>query len=266
MSNDTAVDQLDPPIGEIEPQHTSRIFQWKAKSGVLSPPRVGAARGWGVWASFVACALITILATLGATSASASYRYVYRGQKFTTNTLSGSSRIWMIVIFDKPLLPDTTYGIKSQELRLIKITDGVDTIERHEGTLLDTSFIKTNDQGQISSWEIVELSGADRSFVDPGECCTINDPPLMYSVNHNGQTDASIQTNGVFGIGPSTGYGYNNLMPGTWTQIKPALPVAERFEAQSAIPEPRSWILLLAGLLGLGGLFRRERAVRFARS
>jgi hypothetical protein len=210
-----------------------------------------------------ACALFAafaILATVGAGSASAhAYRYVYRGRLFQKNELPGATNIRIVFLSAAPLAPSTTYGVASPIFREILMTDGVDTIERREGTFLDTSFIETNSAGQISSWSIIELAGVGRSFADPGQCCTINDPPLMYSIDFDGQTDATIQTNGFFGIGPNTGYAYNNLRPGVWLTGPPFSPAVAGFDARTGVPEPSDWALILTGFAGLGGIMRWRR-------
>jgi hypothetical protein len=61
------------------------------------------------------------------------------------------------------------------------ISDGVNTIGVGEGTFLSSSFIKTDSSGSIVNWVVVELLGADRTFVLGDLCCTIGDPPLMYT-------------------------------------------------------------------------------------
>ena len=72
----------------------------------------------------------------------------------------------------------------------------------------------------------------------------------MYTNNSMGATDASIEDNGFFGIGPNADYAYNNRTPGVW--------------ASFAVPEPSIWVAMLIGFFGLGAMMRRARNQRMA--
>jgi hypothetical protein len=121
------------------------------------------------------------------------------------------------------------------------MSDGVNTIPVGGGTFLSSSFITTNRAGDITAWAIDELIGAGRTFVLGDQCCTIGDPPFLSTYCCSGPTDASIQTNGFFGIGPRIDFAYNNGAAGVWT-----------------VPEPSTWAMLLLGFGGLGLLGYRQ--------
>jgi hypothetical protein len=191
--------------------------------------------------------LVVIYGTAAEESATADvYDYKYAGQPFQVNTLAGATNI--SVEFSSPTLlaPSTTYdlslsGIATTQFASLTISDGINTISPGDGTFLDSDFITTNSFGSISRWQIVELSGSGRSFAI-GQCCTINDPPFMYTYCCNAPTDASIWTNGFFGIGPKIDYAYNNCLPGVWTA------------SVAGVPELSVWAMLLIGFAGFAGL------------
>jgi hypothetical protein len=115
------------------------------------------------------------------------------------------------------------------------MSDGVHTIKKGKGTFLNSSFITTNDAGDITDWIIVVLIGARRTFVLGDQCCTTGDPSFLYTYCCSGPTDASIQTDGFFGIGPETGFAYNTGAAGVWT-VSISEPVAKGPTASRPAP------------------------------
>ena len=184
-----------------------------------------------------------ILCLAGSASANR-FEYTYTGRPFQVNRLPGATRVGVTFFAPTLLSPSTTYGVSSPEFASLSISDGVNNIKAGDGTLLSSDFIHTNASGHIVTWQIVELAGAGRVFA-AGQCCTINDPPLILTECCSGPTDASIQTNGFFGIGPNDDYAYNNRVKGIWKV--------------ASVPEPSSWAVLLAGLTGLGAAMRLRR-------
>jgi hypothetical protein len=132
------------------------------------------------------------------------------------------------------LSDNTTYDVTSPQFRDLVMSDGVNTISVGGGTINDASFVRTTATGYIGTWFIAELVGTNRTFA-VGACCTIGDPPVLYTFCCNFRSDASIQTNGFFGIGQETDFAYNNGAAGVWT-----------------VAEPSTWAMMLLGFAGLG--------------
>ena len=192
-------------------------------------------------------ALVAIALILTSSLANAAYKYTYTGQAFQTNTLENSTNISVNFYTDFLLSANTRYDYLSKPFEYLSMSDGVNVIAVGGGSLLSSSFIQTDNSGSISQWIISELIGAGRSFVSGEACCTINDPPFMYTYNSNGATDASIQTNGFFQSG-GTGYAYNNQLAGNW--------------AVTPVPEPETYAMMLMGIGMLGFMARRQRVIK----
>jgi hypothetical protein len=193
-------------------------------------------------------AIASLTFLCGASAHADIYEYSYTGQPFGIdgqNTLPGSTYLSMDFYSISPLLPSTYYDSSSLPFASISMSDGIEAIDPDDRSLLSSSFLETDASGNITAWEVVELVGADRTFVLGDECCTIDDPPVLMSINNNGATDAVILTNGFYGIGPRDDFAYNNGAPGVW--------------AYSLVPEPTGWAMMLVGFCGLGGLMRLRR-------
>jgi hypothetical protein len=179
----------------------------------------------------------------------ATYLYQYTGQPFGPafggqNTLPGSTNITVEFQMPSLLAASTEYDVGSAPFTTLTMFDGVDLITPGLGTYLSTSFIKTDSAGSIDDWAIVELLGANRTFQLGNVCCTIGDVPVMMTLPTR---DASIVTNGFFGIGPEIYFAYNNNAPGDWTV--------------SLVPEPSTWAMMILGFMGIGAMLRL-RSVR----
>jgi hypothetical protein len=191
--------------------------------------------------SIIVCVLSLLSTT--ANSSARIYTYVYEGRPFGidgANLLPGATHIFVMFSVSTLLSDNTNYDVTSPPFRDLVMSDGVNTTSVAGGTINDASFVRTTATGYIGTWFIAELIWVGRTF-SAGACCTIGDPPVLYTSCCNFPSDASIQTNGFFGIGPRTDFAYNNLAAGAWT-----------------VPEPSTWTMLLLGFGGLGFLGHRQ--------
>jgi hypothetical protein len=190
------------------------------------------------------------------------HTYVYSGQPFGVNgenTLLGATNISVEFEYSTYLEPSTEYRVSSPMFSTMTISDGINTISPGTGQFLGSSFIRTDAAGGIRNWFIVELIGFPRSFVLDDRCCTIDDPPFLYTIHSNGSTDASVQNNGAFGIGPREGFAYNNQAPGCWSVD--GLPLHCPSRPSASIPEPTAWMMMILGFFALGVVLRGRRCV-----
>jgi hypothetical protein len=208
--------------------------------------------------------VILIVCALGLTGlgpTAGAHTYTYAGEPFGTadngaNTLPGSTAISVSFSTSLVLAPLSSYDLASGIFTSMTISDGLDTIAPGDGTFLPSSFIDTDLSGNITSWVIAERIGSSSPFVLGDQCCTIGDPPVLLTYCCNGPTDATIQTEGFFGIGPNTGYAYNNRTPGIWSLDGVAEPQLGPFT--NSVPEPSAWWLMIVGF-GVSGVVLRSR-------
>jgi len=210
----------------------------------------------------------TLFAGGGLLSEASAHTYVYSGQSFGINgenTIAGATHVTVTFASSVLLSASTLYDVSTAPFASMSLSDGVDTIAVGGGSFLGSSFIKTDAAGDITTWFIAELQGAGRTFVGGNQCCTINDPPFIYTINNDGTTDASFQTNGFFGIGPREGFAFNNRAPGCWSVDGGAANCpASAPTPPTSVPEPASWALMLTGFLATGVALRRRRPTHIA--
>jgi hypothetical protein len=115
------------------------------------------------------------------TQDAAGFEYMYVGQPFTTNLIEDSTNISVDFFSSSLLKPSMVYNVSSPIFEDMTISDGIDTIIAGEGTFLSSSYIRTDRFGNVNGWIIVELIGADRTFTLGDVCCTIGDPPVLYT-------------------------------------------------------------------------------------
>jgi PEP-CTERM motif len=114
-------------------------------------------------------------------TSSSDFEYVYNGQPFTTNLILGATNISVDFLSSALLMPATNYDVSSPIFDAMTISDGVNTIAAGGGAFLGSSHIQTDNSGNIASWVIAELLGTGRTFVLGDQCCTIGDPPFLYT-------------------------------------------------------------------------------------
>jgi hypothetical protein len=112
---------------------------------------------------------------------SSDYEYIYDGNPFSRNLIPGATNISVDFLSSSLLEPSTRYNVSSPLFDTMTISDGANTIAVGGGTFLSSSYVQTDSSGNIDYWIIVELLGAGRTFVLGDECCTIGDPPFLYT-------------------------------------------------------------------------------------
>ena len=190
--------------------------------------------------------LVQSLAVITAVSlpciGNAAWLYEYTGNQFEDNRIPGSTFISLAFETASPLASGTTYTAPWWTPGTLRISDGASTFAEPNVTAYGSAspeagpLLRTDQSGSIDLWSIIVLAGANR-LLAPNFCCTVNDPPVMYTDNlqGGGSTDGSLQNNNFYG-GPRSGYSYNNLMPGDWSV------------SVTPVPEPAAWQFAIAGL------------------
>jgi PEP-CTERM motif len=112
-----------------------------------------------------------------------------------------------------------------------------------------TLTIGTNAAGQITAWNIAETLFASYPAF-PGE--NPHDFYCTWNISSNGGTDSI-----AFGADQDAGF-----CPGTTTVTSDSNLAGWTGQAVSAVPEPESYVLLSAGLIGLGVFAARRKSRR----
>ena len=153
---------------------------------------------------------------VAATSGS-NFTYRYQGNPFSTIVnLSGAVAITATLGTSAALPVNSRILLSDPLVTSFEISDGGRVIANGNGSLLPSSYVATDAQGNIWDWQIAELDGLGRTFALVFYCCTLGDEPMMYTYSNN--QDASYVGDLGYG-GTQGGYGYENGARGSWSRL-----------------------------------------------